>query len=346
MMAFLFLSGFVLSLFLFSVGRKIALRAGFVDRPGVLKTHEGGVPPIGGLVILPVFAALSWLGGFQDIVPLSLLLGLFAVLVMGALDDAFILPAWVRFVLQFAVSVFIVVVGGVQLHTMGNLLGFGEIYPGWFSVPFTIMCFMVLMNALNMMDGLDGLSGGYCAGVVFLLILACGRAGLWNYVVVLSFLLAPLLAFLVFNMRHPWRRKASIFIGDSGALALALLLGWFCITLSQSAVTGQPAALAPVSIIWLLAVPVMDLFALFFVRLRRRQHPFEGDRDHLHHRILDRGISPEKATPLILVVAAFLGLVGLAGFWMRLPEAALFGLWVFILLAYTFRGLKKYGRKN
>lgn len=337
-MAFLFISGFVGALFLLALARKLSLRIGFVDKPGGRKKHDGGVPPIGGLIILPVFAALSWLAGLHDIVPPSLIIALFVILGMGALDDAFGLPAGIRFFIQLAVSIFVVTVGGAQLHTMGNLLGLGEIFPGWFAIPFTVVCFMVLMNALNMMDGLDGLSGGYCAVIFTLLIFACARADLWNYVMALSFVLAPILAFLVFNMRSPWRKKASLFIGDSGALALALLLGWFCITLSQ----GENPALAPVSIIWLLAVPVIDLFALFFIRIRRGQHPFEGDRNHMHHRIMDRGVSPEKATPLMLGIAAFLGLIGLFGFWLDLPEAALFGLWVFLLLAYAFRGLKKY----
>jgi UDP-GlcNAc:undecaprenyl-phosphate GlcNAc-1-phosphate transferase len=312
-------------------GRKLALRLGFADKPGGRKKHDNPVPPIGGLAILPVFVAVSWAAGLQEIVPWPLVAGLGMLLVMGAIDDARPIKPLIKFAIMVWTACFVVVFGDAQIGNLGNLFGFGLVELGFLSKGFTIMCLVLLMNAVNMIDGVDGLCGGFCALVVFWFLVVCVGAQDGANAQALGVLLGALLGFLLFNMRAPWRKSASVFMGDAGALCLGLLLGWFSIQLSQ----GPKAPLAPVTVIWIIAVPVMDAFALFIARSVRGLHPFNADRRHLHHRFLDAGISPGRTTALMLALISVFALIGFVAQAHKVPAAPLFYVWMAIFAAHT-----------
>lgn len=314
-------------------GRHVALRLGFADKPGGRKKHDCPVPPIGGLVILPVFVAVSWLAGLGDVVPWPLAAGIGTLLVMGAVDDAFTVPPAVKFALMVWTACFVVIFGEAQIADVGNLFGFGTVKLEIFSKPFTIMCLVLLMNSLNMMDGVDGLAGGFCALAVAFMMAVSGVMP--EYFLTLSILLAALLGFLVFNARTPWRKSASVFLGDSGSLCLGLVLGWFCIRLSAG---GDAAPLQPATIIWIIALPVMDAFALFLARSVRGLHPFHADRSHLHHRLQDAGLSPGQTTAVMLGIIMVMAMTGFAAQLFHIPPVILFGLWM-ILFAIHTKGL-------
>lgn len=323
--AFLFT---VLALF---TGRKLALRCGFADRPGGRKQHDDAVPPIGGLVILPVFLGASWLAGLQSIVPWPLAAGIGTLLLMGAIDDARSIKPWWKFAIMIWTATFVVIFGEAQIGQLGNLFGFGLVELGWISKGFTILCIVLLMNALNMLDGVDGLAGGFCALVTFWFMIVCMGAGAWPVFWALAILLAAILGFLVFNMRAPWRKSASIFMGDSGSLCLGLLLGWFSIKLTQ----GYNAPLEPVTVIWIIALPVMDAFALFIARSVKGLHPFNADRRHLHHRLMDIGLSPGQTTTIMLGIIAVTALTGFMAQVYNIPAVVLFGLWMVLFIIHT-----------
>lgn len=312
-------------------GRRAALACNFADRPGGRKKHEDAVPPIGGLVILPVFLIVANLAGMQETVPWALSAGLAALLIMGAVDDAVGVKSQVKFALILLTACFVVIFGEMEIKTLGNLFGFGDVGLGAGAKVFTILSLALLMNAVNMMDGVDGLAGGFCALVAFWLMIVCAGAGDWDSFAALALLLSVLLAFLAFNMRAPWRPRASIFLGDAGALSLGLLLGWFCISLSQ----GEGAPLAPATVIWIIAVPVMDAFALFIARSLRGLHPFNADRRHLHHRFLDAGVAPGKTTLIILALIAVFALIGFVAQKEGVPPFILFYGWLFLFTAHT-----------
>ncbi len=322
---------FAATVFALWAGRRLALRYGFADKPGGRKRHDNPVPPIGGLAIMPMFLLFSWMAGLQEIVPWPLAAGILAVLVMGAIDDAIGIKPAVKFAIMVWTACFVVIFGQAQIGNLGNLFGFGTVELGFASKAFTVMCLVLLMNAVNMLDGVDGLSGGFCALVVFWFLVVCAGAGQWAAFSALAILLACLLAFLMFNMRGPWRKSASVFMGDSGTLCLGLLLGWFSIRLTQ----GMDAPLEPVTVIWIIALPVMDAFALFIARSIRGLHPFNADRRHLHHRFIDAGISPAKTTALLLSIVAFMAMVGFIAEAHHTPPVILFVLWMVIFVMHT-----------
>jgi len=324
-------AAFACSVLALWTGRRLALWFGFSDKPGGRKKHEEAVPPVGGLAIIPVFLLFTWFTSGQAIVPWPLAAGLCVLLVMGAVDDARGLKSQVKFAVMLFTATFVVIAGEMQISSLGNLFGFGPVELGLLSKGFTILSLALLMNAINMMDGVDGLAGGFCALVSLAMMAVCAMTERWDVFWILAILFGALAGFLIFNMRSPWNRKASVFLGDAGALCLGLLLGWFCIALSQ----GGGAPLNPATVIWIIAIPVMDAFALFLARSLRGLHPFNADRRHLHHRFLDAGIAPSVTTGMILGLIAFFALCGFMAQLLNVPEFVLFYLWLALFILHT-----------
>lgn len=327
------LTGAGLTFLAFMWGRKWALKFRFIDRPGGRKQHQGAVPPIGGLVIIPVFMILYTLCQPNAAQDWALLTGIILLLLMGVVDDRMNMRAGLKFAIQIFVAALVVLAGESTIVSLGNILGTGDIYLGWAAVPFTIACLVMMMNALNMMDGLDGLAGGVT--FILLLSLICVKFYAGTSVIGILCLLVPLMIFLYFNMRHPGREKAAVFLGDSGSLTLGLILGWFCIQMTHAI----PQAFPPVSAIWILAVPVIDALMLFFLRIRHKRHPFSADRNHLHHRFLDRGFSVGSTTLLVMLLAGLCAMVGLS-FILGIPEYILFAGWCIGVIIYMAVGLR------
>ena len=337
----LFFTAFVVTALVLWGGRHAALKFGFADKPGGRKQHDAPVPPIGGLAVIPVFLLFSHLAGLDTTVPWPLGAGLLTLLLMGAIDDAKSIPSQIKFAFIILIACFVVIFGEAEISSLGNLFGFGDVHMGAGAKVFTILSLALLMNAINMMDGVDGLSGGFCALVAFWMMVVCASAGNWSAFTALGILLGALLGFLLFNLRAPWRKSASVFMGDSGALSLGLLLGWFCIKLSQ----GAEAPLQPATVIWIIAVPIMDAFALFLARSIRHLHPFNADRRHLHHRVLDKGFSPGKTTALILALIAFFAMIGFVAQAQGVPAYFLFYGWLALFILHTAKIVKTIPRK-
>ncbi len=152
--------GFFASLILFIVGKKIAPLVGLTDAPDIItggrKNHEGSIPLIGGLVIIPVYTILVLYAGVQELLPLYWLMpAVILLLIVGVVDDRFHIMPWVRFIIQIWVAAFVVVECGAELTNLGNLFGFGAIEMGWFGKIFAVTCLVLLMNAINILDGVD-----------------------------------------------------------------------------------------------------------------------------------------------------------------------------------------------
>lgn len=333
---FLPIASFFVTLVLLHGLIPLARRIGYVDSPGGRKQHGIQTPIIGGLVILPVAALSMWAADLFDRQMAILFAGVCVIFLMGAYDDVKQIRAWVKFFIQLFVASFLVLFGGAEVRVLGNLFGFGEVGLNVFSIPFSIAALVLFMNALNMMDGLDGLAGGMAAVILGWLALAAWQTGNVLSLLQILYVLVPLAAFLCLNMRHPFLKQARVFLGDAGSLSLALIAAWFVIDLSR-----EPAfALAPAGAMWLLAIPVIDTLTLFFIRKMRGRHPFSPDRNHLHHRFLDKNVPPHWVTPLILFCAFICGLIGVYGPAFGIPEAALFYGWWIMLLLYVGYSLR------
>lgn len=287
---------------------RVAPSLGIVDRPDERKRHVGKVPLIGGPAIYAAVVLSASL-----LVPQSrvLLFLIFAggLVSLGIADDILDLPAALRSLVQAAVALAMVWLGGIQIVEIGDLLGHGSVsLDGFASLLFTVFCIIGVVNAINMLDGVDGLAGSVLLMSFAAMAWLGWEGGDWRSTKLLTIFIGALLAFLAFNARV-FVRRARVFMGDSGSMLLGFALVWFFISLTQ----GAEASISPVVAGWLFGLPLMDVVSVVIKRLRERRSPFSAGRDHFHHQLLDAGFSVnETVLTLCTVHGAMLGVGVLA----------------------------------
>lgn len=303
-----FLGAFALVVILLPVLIRLAPRIGLVDAPSERKRHRGSVPLVGGLAVFIALAAVL-LARHAQAPGVAALLAAGTLLVgVGVADDrAHIHPRW-RFLFQIAACVLMILGAGVVLDDFGQLLGPFTAKLGWFALPVTVFCVVGATNATNMIDGMDGLSAGMLlvalAGLAGAAIL--GGAGLGG-LPELPVLAGALLAYGLFNLRLPGRPRALTFFGDAGTLLTGFVLAWLLVRHSQ----GPGRIIAPVTALWLFAVPLIDTVFLMIERARHGHGMTEADRRHLHHAFLRSGWSVNATLLALLGAATVMAAAGL-----------------------------------
>jgi UDP-GlcNAc:undecaprenyl-phosphate/decaprenyl-phosphate GlcNAc-1-phosphate transferase len=284
--------------------RAPATRLGLVDHPDHRKRHQGVVPLIGGLALLVGFAA-GYIPAPDGWSPhWSLLFGIALLTFVGVADDIRHISSRLRLAVQL-IAALAVVAAGVEISSLGNLLGTGPIHLGWLAIPFTVLCIVMMINAINMLDGADGLAGSVtllAAVGLAALALIDGVPGIAFAALILT---SALLGFLIFNLRSPWVHRASVFLGDSGSTVLGFMLAFLAIVLTQRGDTG----IAPISVAWVLLLPAADMLSVSLRRIRCGRSPLAADRSHFHHVLLRSGFSVRGTVGIIglnqlLLVAA------------------------------------------
>ncbi len=278
----------------------------WVDQPGGHKVHEGRPPLVGGLAIYLglVVAAFFLPHPPENLLPF--LAGATLLLAVGAIDDLVKLPPAPRFAAQIGAALIMTYWGGLVVGDLGPLFGGADLELGVFAVPFTLLAVVGVINAVNMIDGLDGLAGGLVLIALSVLSLAAIQTGHGAQGELLLIAAGAVLAFLLFNFRFPGRRRALMFMGDGGSLLLGYAIAWALTDLSQ----GPDRAVAPVTTLWILAVPLFDTVGAMLRRILKGQSPFQADRQHFHHVLLAAGLSVGRSVALMLGLAAVMALIG------------------------------------
>jgi UDP-GlcNAc:undecaprenyl-phosphate GlcNAc-1-phosphate transferase len=297
--------------------RMCARPIGLVDRPSALKTHEGHVPLVGGLGIA---ASLLSPSGLAQSVSFPLAMASLLVVVIGMLDDHRPMSPVPRILCQIVAALIMIDGAGLVLKDFGDLLGRGDVRLAGLAVPVTVFSVVGVMNAMNMIDGLDGLAGGIAAVALFWLGLGALSAGLERTTDLAALLYAAVAGFLVFNLPLPWRRRASVFLGDAGSLLLGLVLAWCAVDLTQNAHHKFYA----ISAVWILGVPLMDTVYAIMRRFIRGRNPLRGDRGHVHHTLIDLGLSQSKALAVLVALSAVYGAIGYFGWYWQVRESVMF----------------------
>ena len=198
------------------------------------------------------------------------------MVIVGVLDDMHELSSRARFVAQITAALLMVSWGGVVLVDLGALhLDDSMFELHGMDVPLTVFCAVGVINALNMCDGIDGLAGGL--SLVPLAGLAWIAQGAEREMLLL--LCIVVVAFLLFNLRLPGRRRALVFMGDAGGMFLGFAITWFFIAMSQ----GEGRLMTPLTALWLLLIPLFDTVWLIFRRAGTGRWPTNPDCEHLHH---------------------------------------------------------------
>jgi UDP-GlcNAc:undecaprenyl-phosphate GlcNAc-1-phosphate transferase len=295
----------------------IALRIGLADQPGGRKQHEGVIPLTGGIGMFAGFAMAALTSGLIVGPTLALVVALGLLVVGGAADDMHDITARSKIFIQLIAALFMTSWAGVYVSQLGNLFGLGPVNLYHWAIPFSVVCALGVMNAVNMLDGLDGSAGGTALVAAVWLAYAALAQGLGTVALLLLLLCASIAGFLLWNVRvPPLRDQARIFMGDAGSMMLGLALCWFSIEVTQ----GEGRTLPPIVCVWILAVPLLDMARVMFLRIRRRADVFDADRAHLHHYLLDRGLAPHAAARVMIGASALCGALGLWAWHLGVPE--------------------------
>ncbi len=276
--------------------RDISRSFNLVDRPGKRKVHVYPLPRVGGIAIaLAYCASVFWFPGSKflqagDAVPAAKLLPAAAlVFLTGLLDDIFSLKPILK-IMGLTAAATVAYFSGIRMGGLANQpLGM------WLELPLTVVWLVATSNALNLIDGLDGL----CAGMGLMSTLALSGAALLHGNLPLAYATLPLagalLGFLCYNLN-----PATVFLGDSGALLIGFLLGCYGMIWTQKSST----LLSMMVPLLALSVPLLDVSLSVLRRFLRRQPIFSADRGHIHHRLLDRGLSARQAMVVLCLFAA------------------------------------------
>jgi UDP-GlcNAc:undecaprenyl-phosphate GlcNAc-1-phosphate transferase len=306
-----FAAAALISFVLTPLVRRIALGLNAVDEPGMRRVNTVPVPRGGGVAVALAFIVVgivlsnvnsSSLQQTPDVANdprriVALLLGGALATVFGVLDDYFDLRARWQFVGQLGLAA-IAIGFGIVVVRLNNPVGQDFFLAQPFAVGFTVLWVVGMINSLNFIDGLDGLSSGVAIIAALTLGTISLSAGIAQpFIAALCFALAgALVGFLRWNFQ-----PASIFIGTSGVM----FVGY---TLAILSILGT----AKVAIALLvLGVPIIDAFWIIVRRLVQGRSPFSPDRGHLHHRLLDVGLSHRQTVVLIYAVCIVLGLLSL-----------------------------------
>ena len=320
------LFAFVASLVLTPTFRELFNRLKVVDRPdNVRKLHSRPIPRVGGIPIaiayllafglLFLFPGQTELLGEHNAIARKLLPAAGIIFLTGILDDLVGLKPWQKLLGQVSAAVWVYWLG-VRI----SLIAYHQ--PAeWWSLPLTLIWLIACTNAFNLIDGLDGLA----AGIGFLTTITIVLASILNHNHSLATATVPLagaiLGFLCYNFN-----PASIFLGDSGSLLIGFLLGCYAIIWSQKSVTilGMTAPLMA------FAVPMADVALAVVRRYLRRQPIFSGDRGHIHHRLLARGLTP-RAVALVLY-----GVCGIAAACSLIESFSWYGAGGLVIVLFCF----------
>jgi UDP-GlcNAc:undecaprenyl-phosphate/decaprenyl-phosphate GlcNAc-1-phosphate transferase len=313
------MNGFLLSIALILLMRKIASHVGLLDTPTARKKHQGHVPMVGAAVFV-AFAVSAFLleqrpGGFA-----SFMIGLTALVLLGLVDDRANLSASVKLVAQAGSVALMVLPSQTLIWKAGDLFGNEFTLQLYWAAPITIIAMVGLINAYNMIDGIDGLAGSLTVIALFWFASAAGLVGLHGELLLSLLVAFCVLGFLVFNLRHHWRNRAAVFLGDSGSMMLGAVLAFLAIALSQR---NDGEALSPVAALWICAVPIIDTGSLIVRRLAAGRSPFSSDRQHLHHLMLDAGLSVNQVVTILSLMSAACGAFGVVGWVLGLPDAVM-----------------------
>lgn len=311
------------------------------DVPDARKIHDAPIPSLGGLGIFAGFmmAALTVVNfaegtGFQYFVAAC-----FVIFFLGLKDDILDITPIKKFIGQVGAAFLIIYKGNIQIQSMHGFLGIEQL-PPLFSLVFTYLTVIVIINSFNLIDGVDGLAGSLALMAVTVFGLYFYEVNMMPYAILAFATAGSLIAFLIFNFQ-----PAKIFMGDTGSLLLGLINAILVIKFINVADLPDvkvPVSSAPAVGFAILMIPLLDTLRVFGIRIGHRRSPFSPDRNHIHHLLLDRGLSHRTITiSLVCVNLIFIILV----YMLRNTNCTLLILGIFAIF-FSAIGMLYYSRRR
>ena len=321
----IFSIAFVVAFFMTPFVKNLAIKLNAIDVPkDNRRVHKTPIPRLGGLAILAGFimaliyylimVGLNNTEVFNSKI-IGLLLGIIIIEIAGIWDDIKPIRAWTKLLFQIVAAA--VVVGcGVRIEGISNpFVNDGFISLGMWSIPLTMVWIVGITNAINFIDGLDGLAAGVATISSLSLLFIAVYLNQWQTIVLAAGLAGATMGFLPFNFN-----PAKIFMGETGSAFLGFTLG----TISIMGLVKSYTAIAIIVPLVVLGLPIFDTAFAILRRVWNKKSPMQADRGHLHHRLVDSGLSQKQSVIILYIISAFLGLAGIV-----LIET---GIWKFTIL--------------
>ena len=299
----LFLGIFLISLVIIPKIRSLSLKFCFTDSSNSRSSHTGIIPSFGGIAFyISYILALFFIQPIDThYVSLTLVSSISVMFFTGLLDDVRNLSSKIKFLGQFIAVSILISQPDFRILTLHGFMGVDEI-PLVVSVLGSMIFLLGLINAFNLIDGIDGLTG--ITGIIVASFYSFMFYNLGSYfcLAISVTTIATLLAFLRFNFSV----KRKIFMGDTGSLVIGLVFGLLTLRIMTLDNSSTPLPFnvkeLPLFLVAVLFIPILDLFRVMILRASKGVSMFRPDRNHLHHIIVDFGLSHRKASIFIGMV--------------------------------------------
>ncbi|MDQ3193219.1 MAG: undecaprenyl/decaprenyl-phosphate alpha-N-acetylglucosaminyl 1-phosphate transferase [Bacteroidota bacterium] len=302
-----FFTSFFIVLFSTPALIKVAIMKGLIGEPDEeRKLHKRKTPSIGGIIIFAgaIFTYSLWFPGQSPHNLKYVVAGGLLLFFVGVKDDIIGTAPVKKLIAHVLVGLMLIMMADVRITSLYGLFGIREI-PEWASVFLSLYAYIVVVNSINLIDGVDGLATG--VGVI-----SSFAFGIWFYLAgdiemaMLAISLGgALFAFMFFNFS-----PARIFMGDSGSLTLGFIFSLLAIKMVEFKVAYLPTELMsvskPILALSILAYPLIDTLRIFIYRSFRGISPFAADKNHIHHRLLDIGLSQKQTVLAIYLFSVFI----------------------------------------
>lgn len=310
---------FLLTFFSIPTIIKISRRKNLMDEPGIRSSHIRKIPNLGGIAIFYSIAVCASIFAYElfDLYKF-LFASLVVLLYVGVMDDIVVMRAYKKLIAQVMVASLVVLGSDVRIRNLFGVFGVYELNY-FISVVFSIFTFIILINAFNLIDGIDGLAGSYAIICSVIYAGSYFRLGEENYpLVILSVvIIGAVLGFMYYNLSN--YRNKKIFMGDTGSMVLGFLLAFTAMCFMDIFINRMGTGRmmyhldsAPVIAVATLIFPIVDTLNVIFIRLKNKKSPFDADRNHIHHKVVDLGITHRRASfyivcyYLFIIVVAYL----------------------------------------
>ncbi len=289
------------------------------------KVHDGEVPRLGGISFLPaiLFTLLTILAIMTRFLPESIHVtyapiteimmaaaGCVLLYLVGIMDDTIGVSYRSKFIVQF-LSAILLCCSGLYISDLHGILGIHKL-PEIAGIPLTVLVIVFIINSINLIDGIDGLASGLCIFSVLGFAYMFNKLTMAMNLVLAMSMLGVLVMFYLYNTLGK-RGRTKIFMGDTGSLTMGFLLAFFTVELCcfkweryefEPLFTGDQLFVYGISMV---IVPVLDVFRVFYSRIRDGKSPFRPDRRHIHHKFLALGLDMRQARWAIFAMSLIFG---------------------------------------
>jgi UDP-GlcNAc:undecaprenyl-phosphate GlcNAc-1-phosphate transferase len=336
-LSFIFFFSFA-SLFLL---RKLAKIIGLVDKPNLRKQHNGLVPLVGGIAVFVTLA--QYIYTRPEVLPHSgLFLSSIAVLtIIGAIDDKFDISFKFRLVVQTLLTIAMIYFSGLQLNHIGDVFGMGNIELGVLAPVITIFAVLGAINAFNMVDGIDGLLGGLSIVTFSSIAIILNLQSNHQLAKLCIVIVVAMLPYVLMNL-GVLGRKRQVFMGDAGSMMIGFTVIWLLLSASQ---INNEVLMRPVTALWIIALPLMDMAAIMYRRIKRGRSPFRPDRDHLHHICQRAGLKNVQTLIVICSLASVFAGIGIMGEYYKVHEGIMFAGFLGCFVTYSILLLRNWPKR-